>query len=670
MLGYDYNDKIISGGPEEGQCITIERSWTVINWCSQINGQFENWTNPVPQIISISNNIAPQLSPIEDILFESFNIDCETEDVFIKRTASDDCTDPLIWSYIIFNSQGDTVYTGSTHTLNHLFKFDTYSIEWMVRDACGNLDTDTQELEIRSTKTPHPICINGLAVSLIAVDDNNDGIPDDERVTVWASDIDGGSYHDCNSPIILSLSADTTIQSIDFNCDDLGLQTVNLWVTDALTGAQDYCSSYIIVQDNNKPELCEPISDLVTIKGDIYTEIYDEIEDVHVDLGIPILIDSTQNNGEYSFENMPVGGSYTLTPHKNNDFLNGVTTLDLVLIQRHILALERLDSPYKLIAADIDRSNQITARDLIELRKLILGIYTELPENTSWRFVDAEYNFPDKSDPWIEEFPEDYSIDNLNQNMDIDFIGTKIGDVNNDVTAHSLSKEIEIQQRSGSLVFEIEARELMPYTPTSIIVSSRSYTDISGWQGTLEFDPELLEILDFVPLGLDVTAKENINLTEQNNGWISFSYNSIVEESIDADEELFEIIVKAKKQINTRSVFELSSRVTKLEAYRSYDQVIDISLDYNLKDNSSIVSIYPNPWVERTEIHFNLHETGRVEFEFYDLNGNLIFTKTEHFEAGKNSTTVERSQFVNAGIVYVKMKTDRNIFEQKMIIID
>ena len=72
---------------------------------------------------------------------------------------------------------------------------------------------------------------------------------------------------------------------------------------------------------------------------------------------------------------------------------NGVSTLDLVRIQKHLLGIEALSSPYDLIAADANNSESVSAIDLVELRKLILGIYTELPANQSWRFVDKGFLF-------------------------------------------------------------------------------------------------------------------------------------------------------------------------------------------------------------------------------------------------------------------------------------
>ena len=49
-------------------------------------------------------------------------------------------------------------------------------------------------------------------------------------------------------------------------------------------------------------------------------------------------------------------GDYLVTPFKDDNFLNGVTTYDLVLISKHNLGIEPLDSPYKMVAADANKS--------------------------------------------------------------------------------------------------------------------------------------------------------------------------------------------------------------------------------------------------------------------------------------------------------------------------
>nr|WP_290931855.1 hypothetical protein [Haliscomenobacter sp.] len=44
--------------------------------------------------------------------------------------------------------------------------------------------------------------------------------------------------------------------------------------------------------------------------------------------------------GGYSFVNLAKGGDFTVTPQLDKNHLNGVSTFDLVLIQKHILGVQ------------------------------------------------------------------------------------------------------------------------------------------------------------------------------------------------------------------------------------------------------------------------------------------------------------------------------------------
>ncbi len=135
--------------------------------------------------------------------------------------------------------------------------------------------------------------------------------------------------------------------------------------------------------------------------------------------------------GAYLYENLNVNDQLALTPSKDTLWSNGITTLDLVMIRRHILGVETLDSPYKIIAADANKSNSITTFDLLLLQQLILGITTTIESNTSWRFVLADYVFMDALFPFDENFSEHWQGDNIASDMlNVNFIAIKIGDVN------------------------------------------------------------------------------------------------------------------------------------------------------------------------------------------------------------------------------------------------
>ena len=118
-------------------------------------------------------------------------------------------------------------------------------------------------------------------------------------------------------------------------------------------------------------------------------------------------------------------------PSKNDDILNGVSTLDLIQIQKHILNTKPFGSPYQYIAADINRSGSVTTLDMIQLRKVILNIEPKFVNNSSWRFLDENHIFQNPADPLKEYLPESIRVAYLGNPRHIGFIGIKIGDVNN-----------------------------------------------------------------------------------------------------------------------------------------------------------------------------------------------------------------------------------------------
>ena len=166
----------------------------------------------------------------------------------------------------------------------------------------------------------------------------------------------------------------------------------------------------------------------------------------------------------------------------------------LVLLEKHILALELLNSPYKMIAADANRSGSITTFDIIEIRKLILGIYTDLPNNTSWRFVDQEYVFPNPFNPFESQFPENKSFQSIGgDHMADNFIAVKIGDVNNSALPNSLMNAEERSQ--GMLLFDVDDQVVQ--AGETFTVSFATAEQVKGYQYTMNTGN--LEVLEILP---------------------------------------------------------------------------------------------------------------------------------------------------------------------------
>ncbi len=325
--------------------------------------------------------------------------------------------------------------------------YGTHKIKWIVDDGCGNEETCEYTFVVKDCKAATVVCINGLSVNIMPT----------AMIVLWDSDFLQYTEDNCTptDKLVTAIRRSGTgtgfptnpdgspQKSVSFTCDDLGTQLVELWSKD-LAGNADYCETYVIIQDNIG--VCGPAGSTATVAGVLATEDNDGLADAEVTLqgtppnGLPAvsMFDMSDNAGIYAFSGaLPLSSSYTLTPTKDIDPVNGVSTFDLVLINKHILGLEPLNSPYKMIAADANNSRSITTFDIVEFRKLILGINNELPGNTSWRFVDKDYVFPNPNNPFQEVFPETKSVANiLNNHFADDFVAVKVGDVNGNAAAN------------------------------------------------------------------------------------------------------------------------------------------------------------------------------------------------------------------------------------------
>ncbi|MEM0992743.1 MAG: hypothetical protein AAGI49_06880 [Bacteroidota bacterium] len=140
---------------------------------------------------------------------------------------------------------------------------------------------------------------------------------------------------------------------------------------------------------------------------------------------------STDIAGNFLLEALPVGSTYEIIPQKNLDLTNGTSVLDLVDMQKHNLARAPFTSIYQMIAGDVNNSKSLTVFDLIELQKVMLGRATSFPDNTSWRFLPT--TFDASLEDFDFTFPESTTMEVQPINANLNFIGVKVGDVNNSV---------------------------------------------------------------------------------------------------------------------------------------------------------------------------------------------------------------------------------------------
>lgn len=87
-----------------------------------------------------------------------------------------------------------------------------------------------------------------------------------------------------------------------------------------------------------------------------------------------------------------VPGGYStgkLIPERNLPLGAGINGDDLAILQNHNTNNAPITTPYRLIAADLNNSGHVSTFDAIWLQKIILGVYTSLQGNTSWRYIPS-----------------------------------------------------------------------------------------------------------------------------------------------------------------------------------------------------------------------------------------------------------------------------------------
>lgn len=670
-VGITKKDQVID---ETGSlsCFKIIRTWTVADWCQkEKDGTFKTWTKQ--QIIQVTNTNAPTLTgACKDISVCSYDPNCGPMYVELAQTATDDCTEAknMRWKYEIDAFSNNTIdFTGTTNNASAEYPVGIHTIHWTVSDGCGNEDKCSYVFEVKNCKAATPYCLDNLTAGLVPWDMDADGTADTEMVMITPSYIDAGSAHPCSTEVRLSFSTDVNDTLRTFGCNDIGEQALELWVTD-VNGNQSYCSTSLVVQDNNTVDLCPEVQN-VSISGLLKTQAGETIGQGEIALTNSTMQATTADDGVYNFADMPTGGSYVIVPTKDIEAINGVSTLDIILIQKHILGIEVLDSPHKLIAADVNNSKSINGSDIIQLRKLILGHYETFPNNTSWRFIDENQKFVNPLNPWLSDLEETYSINSLNENMVVNFHGIKIGDVNYSAAPNSVLNTQADTRSDKVFALEMEAQSIAANTTSWIPVYASSF-DYAGFQFAMNYDLAQIDVLSLRGVALDMNDS-NFKI-DATRGVLNVVWSDVLNPNLDADQVLFEIQVQTKTNVRPTEVFNINDQMLKSEAYntlleaekveiqtRKSTTKIETEVTVNMNQNE------PNPWNDYTSIEVETNTAGAANLRLMSTDGQVVFNKELVLERGTNLIQLSGNELNLQGIIYYELSFGGKKLMKKMV---
>ena len=616
MIFYSYKDWVFtqSGG---GPCKKILRKWKIIDWCVyEPNNPYTKgiWTHT--QVIKIWNSAPPELTCPADFTV-SAELECYAWVDFPEVLVGGDCseyTEVFNDSPFAFDNGADASGTYPVGTTKVCFTAD---------DGCGNDTECCVYVTVEDGKKPTPYCYSGIVITL--------GMQYDGYYRVCPPYIlDKGSVDNCTAQedLIIWIEPDT------FTCEDLGETPVTMYVEDE-SGNVNFCETFIIVQDNM--DMCPP-ADSLTINGNVHTFKKDMVDDVLVKnmmTGEEIM---TTDDGMFSLGGLFAEEDYMVSAEKDTDPLEGVTMEDLTTLSNHLFGIETFENGYLYIAADVNNNEQVNLEDFLLLRDLILGNYNDFDDfsdQTSWRFVKDGYEFADFENPWgWESEIMFYEIGNSQHNKN--FVGVKIGDINEDLFENFETNTNITELRSKSIIKLVD-QEFASGEDVTIEVPLHFGEQVIG--ADIELD------LDGLTISSVESNNENVAYKITNGGLRILA----VRTDTDLNSALLTLKAKAHIDGDLSSQLSLVSGSHLYNRSRSYDELV-LHFEGMASERFIMHEVSPNPFNEEAVVSFELPEAGSYVFSLSDLDGRVISSQNLSGVQGMNRLVMNGDQFSDSGI--------------------
>jgi len=403
-----------------------------------------------------------------------------------------------------------------------------------------------------------------------------------------------------------------------------------------------------------------------TINGRIISPLNKLINNTAINITGAVNANTLSFVGAYKFDNL-MNGNYLLKAKKNNDIAkaNGVTSVDVLLTQRHILNTTKLNSAYKLIAADVDGNKAINSVDILRMKRLILGTDTTFTSATKgsrlWEFVDSAYVFPDTTNPF--PFKDSISFTNLTSNkINQTFIGVKLGDV-----TYDWNPTVARQTAVNSLQLIVDRKEQA--STVRYTLSTINFKDLTAMQYTFHFDNTKYEFVNLE--GFKNLSGFEYNAAQANStGNIAMLWTDKNAQSITLEDgtELFTLVLKSKG-LKGSGELELNNDIAEVEAWDNDYQKHNIVLTQKVSakdqepNTEDQLVIYPNP--NKGIFSINLHNvnTNKLTFVFTTIYGQKLFEEVfaTNSVSGLYNFNLNKKILLTKGIYFVSIKEIPNI---------
>ncbi len=642
-LGISYHDEIfypVTTGYHDKPdfCYKILRTWSVIDWCNYDaysynhnsygnsgygSNSYGKWTHT--QLIKVKGGSAPVIECPED---KTVTVSGNASTAFVdldEATASlsdGSCSDKL-------HITNDSKYADShgADASGH-YPMGVHWVTFKVADGCHNHTSCKVKITVRDEHAPTPYCHTKIVTD---IGWHNDGL----YTVIDPKLFDAGSYDNVTPNHYLDFRAEPS----RLDCDDIGTNEIKIFVIDEF-GNENFCTATLILQDNLG--MCPQDSSeqaVVSLSGNIVTEGGMAVQEALVNFeGVGMVSTMTDQLGNFSIDIAKDQG-YVVKPHKDIHFTDGVTTLDYIMLFNYVAGNIELDSPYKMIAADVDGSGVIDVMDVFKLGSMILNRGEAMPEGSkSWRFVDANYVFPNPVNPFENPFPEAYDLAMVTNPMSsLNFIGVKLGDI--DGTLSRTGASLRNKEEPANL--ELYTRQ----NGNNTELWTKNGQQFKGAMFSINLEEGVLT-------ELHVNAKM---IKEEQVAKIIWTHNESVNE--------------VKLLSISKTGLELTKHVNEAVDQNDLNGQVIIKNDLIANGSFKLYQNTPNPFSKNTIIPFDLMEDGPVTLTIYDIAGKEVWNYQTPLLKGFHQIELDGAKLHQGGVYYYTLKTKSDRTTQKMVLI-
>ena len=332
-----------------------------------------------------------------------------------------------------------------------------------------------------------------------------------------------------------------------------------------------------------------------------------------------------------------------------------------------------ITNKYKQVAADVNKSNSITAADASLINAVILGNpYALAVFNTSWRFVPTSWTMT--TPPW--GFPEKIVIMGASGvNSAKNFYGMKLGDV---VTTFANPANL---QQAPPLVWKTQDRVLKAGETFEVNFEALNFHDLLAYQFALRFDASKLQLETVESAEALLLTEENFGLFNVDNGEIRNTWYAAESRTLNEETKVFKYRFKALEDgVKLSEILSIDEEVMPAEAYTEDDIAANMLLVFTEAGSVSsqepaaekqlvLLQIRPNPFTDLTSAGFILPEAADVVFRVFDASGRLLSEVSKSCPAGYNEVQIDMGA-QQPGLFYYELTTPFGVRSKKMVLID